>query len=1086
MLRILLSKDWIACRNEILHQICNDVAQQRPGRILIVPDLISYDMERRLCQTAGDTASRFAEVLSFPRLASRVADRVGNAAQECMDNGGRIAAMAAVTRQLHSRLKAYAAVETKPEFLKELVDAVDEFKRCCITSADLLAAAAQTEGTLAQKLEELALILESYDALCMQGLRDPRDRMSWCLEQMEEDGFGAEHVFYIDGFPDFTRQHFAILEHLIQVSPMVTISLNADRISSDSMTYEKAGDTAAQLVRCARHWGVDVDIQVIDGREDGLQALCEALFQGKLPSSNQLENCVTAVQTDSVQDEVRSATQHVLSLVQNGCRYRDISIVCADMGAYQGQIRLAFQRCGIPVYQSGTENILQRTVISTVLSAMDAALGGFEQQDVLRYLKSALSPLDVDTCDKVENYVITWGVRGSNFKKPWIWHPDGIGRDWNEEAQCTLGALNEAREIAIEPLEELCELFKSARNLSEQVAAFIAFLDRIQLAERLQALAQEMNEAGDYRDAQILNQLWEILLSALEQMQDTLGQTVWEPDVFVRLFTLLLSQYDVGTIPPVLDAVMVGPVSAMRCQEAKHLLVLGAVEGALPGYGGSKGLLTDQERVTLREMGVPLTGGSMEGLQAEFAEIYGVFCGATQSIYVSYPGGESSYLFRRIAQAVGKVEHPTNFVSSIASDPRDVGAYLAYWQENEAADALGVSDWYADTCRRASYELGNVSPEQIKKLYGNKLNLSASQVDRHGECRMSYFLKYGLRAQERKEYTVDPAEFGTYVHDVLEHTARDVMEKGGFETVSLEETLEIARTHSDAYAKEHFAQLGSQRLDYLFRRNLRELEMVVQEVWEELKASKFRPLAFELDFGKDGEMPAIPVTGATLSASLRGFVDRVDIWEENGMHYFRVVDYKTGKKDFDYCDVFNGVGLQMLLYLFALERSGHSIIGGHPVAAGVQYFPARVPFVSADGRLSDEDAQKARQKEWVRKGLLLADEQVLHAMEPDDEMRKLCCTRKKDGSLSGDLADREQLKLLREYVFGLLQRMVNEIASGNITPNPYTRGISHNACTYCPYGSICHQKEVTGRRNYKAMNAQDFWDGVEREVNRHG
>ena len=122
----------------------------------------------------------------------------------------------------------------------------------------------------------------------------------------------------------------------------------------------------------------------------------------------------------------------------------------------------------------------------------------------------------------------------------------------------------------------------------------------------------------------------------------------------------------------------------------------------------------------------------------------------------------------------------------------------------------------------------------------------------------------------------------------------------------------------------------------------------------------------------------------------------------------------------------------------------------------------------------------------MRKGLLLADEQVLHAMEPDDEMRTLCCTRKKDGSLSGDLADREQLKLLEEYVFGLLQSMVNEIASGNITPNPYTRGTSHNACTYCPYGSICHQKEVTGRRNYKAMNAQEFWDGIEREVNRHG
>ena len=48
------------------------------------------------------------------------------------------------------------------------------------------------------------------------------------------------------------------------------------------------------------------------------------------------------------------------------------------------------------------------------------------------------------------------------------------------------------------------------------------------------------------------------------------------------------------------------------------MIVLGAEEGKLPGYSGSAGVLTDQERVTLRELGVPLTGGAMEGVQAEF------------------------------------------------------------------------------------------------------------------------------------------------------------------------------------------------------------------------------------------------------------------------------------------------------------------------------------------------------------------------------------------------------------------------------------------------------------------------------------
>jgi ATP-dependent helicase/nuclease subunit B len=199
-----------------------------------------------------------------------------------------------------------------------------------------------------------------------------------------------------------------------------------------------------------------------------------------------------------------------------------------------------------------------------------------------------------------------------------------------------------------------------------------------------------------------------------------------------------------------------------------------------------------------------------------------------------------------------------------------------------------------------------------------------------------------------------------------------------------------------------------------------------------------------------------------------------------------VVDYKTGKKDFDYCDVSNGIGLQMLLYLFALEQGGEAVLGEHPAPAGVQYFPARAPLVSSDGRMTDEEAEKARQKEWKRKGLILSDEAVLQAMDPDEQLSRLSCTRKKDGSISGDIADREQMKMLKAYLFRVLGKLVDEIASGDVSPNPYTRGTSHSACTFCPYGAVCHKEYVEGRRNYKTMTAQRFWEEIGKEMERNG
>lgn len=1084
MLKLILCEDWVAGRNRILELIAADVQEEKGNRILMVPELISHDTERRLCGCAGDTASRYAEVLSFTRLASRVADSVGAAARECLDNGGRVVAMAAAARQLHSKLKAYAQLETRPEFLTGLVDAVDEFKRCCITAEDLKAASRQTEGGFAQKLEELALLLETYDGLCSRGKKDPRDQMTWLLEQLMESDFAQNHTFYIDGFPDFTRQHLAILEYLIKVSPEVTISMNCDRSGSTQIAFEKAGATTAELIRFAQNMDVPYEVQYLPCPDSPLNQLRSKLFQGTTEGSPALAERLTVRRAQSLYYECVGAAKRVMELARDGCRYRRIGIACTDMEAYRHVLSLVFGRCGIPLYQSGTEDILQKSVISTVLSAMDAALGGFDRQDTLRYLKSVFSPVDMETCDELENYAFTWSIQGNRWLQQWENHPDGLGAQWTDESKEILSRLNEARQLSLQPLCNLRERFRRSIKLSQQVEALYLFFEEINLAEGLKKLADEMDASGDNRNAQILNQLWEILLSALEQMYSVLGESVWESESFTKLFTLLLSQYDVGTIPPVLDAVTAGPISAMRCHEVDHLILLGAEEGLLPSYCGSSGVLTDQERNILRQMGVPLTGGGMEGLQAEFSEIYGVFCGARETVTVSCGPNQPSFVYRRLCAMASRETETDGFAGG--ADLLDTAAFLASRNADEIAAALQIDEAYETIKQKRDHVLGAVEKENVRRLYGKKLRLSASQVDKQAECRLSYFLRYGLRAKERKEATVDPAEFGTYVHAVLEHTARRVMELGGFHQVSLEQTMSIAMEYSDQYTADRFSQLDSERMAYLFKRNVQELTMVVEELWRELSCSEFAPMGFEVAFGDGAQMDAIEIPNAAMDAQLRGFVDRVDLWNNGYTNYFRVVDYKTGRKDFDYCDVFNGIGLQLLLYLFTLEDNGGSLLGDQPKPAGVQYFPARIPYISASGPMNSEEADAKRGKDMKRKGLILNDVDVINAMEPEGSPKRLSCKTAKDGSLSGDIADREQLQLLKGYVFHVLRNMVADIASGNVEPNPYCRGTSHDACTYCPYKAVCHHAVVAGRRNYKAMTAQRFWEEVGKEMNRHG
>ena len=107
-------------------------------------------------------------------------------------------------------------------------------------------------------------------------------------------------------------------------------------------------------------------------------------------------------------------------------------------------------------------------------------------------------------------------------------------------------------------------------------------------------------------------------------------------------------------------------------------------------------------------------------------------------------------------------------------------------------------------------------------------------------------------------------------------------------------------------------------------------------------------------------------------------------------------------------------------------------------------------------------------------------------MEAEDAPKRMCYSVKKDGTVSGDLADRQQLKLLEGYVFRVLSGLVEDIVSGNVEPNPYTRGSAHDACRFCPYGPICHPAAVEGRRNYKMMDAQRFWEEIGKEMGDHG
>lgn len=181
------------------------------------------------------------------------------------------------------------------------------------------------------------------------------------------------------------------------------------------------------------------------------------------------------------------------------------------------------------------------------------------------------------------------------------------------------------------------------------------------------------------------------------------------------------------------------------------------------------------------------------------------------------------------------------------------------------------------------------------------------------------------------------------------------------------------------------------------------------------------------------------------------------------------------------------MGLQMLLYLFTLEREGRSIYGRDVTPAGVLYLPAREAVIAGSRSMTEEERRKKVDAALKRKGVILDDPAVLEAMEHPSPAgpRFLPVRINKAGTISGEaLVSAERLGRLARHTDRLLRQVGEELAAGNIAADPFWRGPEQNACRWCDYAVACHFEEGQGedcRRWLPTIKGKEFWAAVEAE-----
>ncbi len=140
--------------------------------------------------------------------------------------------------------------------------------------------------------------------------------------------------------------------------------------------------------------------------------------------------------------------------------------------------------------------------------------------------------------------------------------------------------------------------------------------------------------------------------------------------------------------------------------------------------------------------------------------------------------------------------------------------------------------------RAARLERGRLSRPAVDALYGRRVPMSASRMDKYKSCHFSYFMQYGLKAEPRRAAGFQAPEYGTFVHYVLEHVLRACRERGGVKEVSERGSCAPwPRRRWSATSAEELGGLEHEtaRFRYLFRRLLKSVYAVVDNVAEELR-----------------------------------------------------------------------------------------------------------------------------------------------------------------------------------------------------------------------------------------------------------
>ncbi len=751
--------------------------------IYLVPKQSSFQAEYALATSAPRGGSIRAQALSFKRLAWKIMQETGERQAFFLDDTGKSMLMQRILQENKRKLRLFRHAGEQPGTLAHLVQFYNEMKRYCLVSSSLGEILEQKKGEipllLQDKLADLSLIMGEMER-CMEGhYQDGEDTLGALIRKIPESKYldGAE--IWVDGFYDFTRLEYRVLQSLLPVSRKITVTLCLDRdyppeekLPANSPFYS-ATLTMRRLMQGASALGAPCRKVFLGGKgrprwSDNtiLGHLEQNLYRfparpcPALPGGRKTASLVLAT-AQKRRHEVESAARAIIRQVRDtSCRWRDIAVLAGNLEEYADLLITVFEDYEIPFFLDQRRPASHHPLVEFVRSSLEVITRGWRFDAVFRCIKTGfLFPLQKSRkmeqewrkkASRLENYALAFGIQGGSrwlARKPWTY----TGRDTLEEdlgaaagnrqsraEELAIQEIDEVRTIFTAPLAVFAQEFKKAEGVKGKIIAIFHLLENVSAGNRLEFWGREDLRRGNLEKSREHAQVYNGIIYVMEQLAELMGETAISSAQFLRILNTGLENLSLGLVPPSLDGVMIGDIERTRPGGIRCVFILGANDGILPARLQEDGILTGEERRNLEKAGLESAPGIRRRLLDQQFLIYMAMTRPSTLLWVSYPRADEEgralmpsmliahlqdlfpFLEEEFLQMEpGSKEHPGARRNGMAERFYETLPFLVHPRQTFTLLALQLSRWRAG---------GSIDP-----LWWEVYNWYAAQERWHGE-----------------------------------------------------------------------------------------------------------------------------------------------------------------------------------------------------------------------------------------------------------------------------------------------------------------------------------------------------------------